>query len=198
MRPGDQPTVLAVEDELSLVEIYTRWLEDEYDVRSANNGEKALEKLDESVEVVLLDRLMPGLSGDEVLAEVQSRELSCRVAMVTAVEPDFDIIEMGFDDYIVKPVDEGELRGVVEQLTSRSAYADLEQEYYALVSKRATLQSTKSSEELAENEAYAGLEAEIEALEEQFDETLPEIGDGEFVSLVRDLEKDTSSEEEDV
>jgi len=116
---------------------------------------------------------------------------------VTAVEPDFEIIEMGFDDYLVKPVDKEDLRDVVGRLVSRSAYAALEQEYYALVTKRATLQSTKSSDELAESEEFADLEAEIERIQDQLDETLPDIDDSELVSMVRDIEV-TGNEAEDV
>jgi DNA-binding response OmpR family regulator len=197
MGGGEQPTVLIVEDESSLVEIYSRWLGDRYDVRPASNGKEALERLDESVNVVLLDRLMPGLTGDEVLAEIRERDLPCRVAMVTAVEPDFEILEMGFDDYLVKPVDKEELRDVVDRLVSRPEYADLEQKYYALVTKRATLQSMKSIDELEESEEYAELEAEIESIRDQLDQTLPEFGDGELVSMVRDMEA-TGSEADDV
>jgi len=59
--------------------------------------------IDETVDVVLLDRMMPGMSGQEVLAAIRERGLDCRVAMVTAVDADFDVIEMGFDEYLGKP-----------------------------------------------------------------------------------------------
>jgi DNA-binding response OmpR family regulator len=195
MGAGDQPTVLVVEDEPPLVEIYARWLEDTYRVRTAGDGQEALDEFDESVDVILLDRLMPGLSGDEVLAEVRERGYSCKVAMVTAVEPDFDIITMGFDDYVVKPVDREELLAVVDRLLSRTSFATLEQRYYALVSKRATLQSAKSSEELSESEEYAELQADIDEVRERIDETLPEFGDGELVAMIRDIEANDSSED---
>ena len=199
MGSGDQSTVLVVEDEPPLVEIYARWLEGQYEVRAAGSGEEALEKLDEEIDVVLLDRLMPGLSGDDVLEEARARGLGCRVAMVTAVEPDFDIIQMGFDDYLVKPVDKDELLAAVDRLLSRSEFAALEQRYYALVSKRATLQSTKSSEELADSEEYAELEEEIRELSDEIDETMPEFGDGELVAMVRDIEANAPKDEsEDV
>jgi len=101
------PLVLVVEDEPDLADLYAAWLGDEYRVRTAYGGQEALDELDEAddeVDAILLDRRMPGLSGDEVLAAVRERGIDCRVAMVTAVEPDFDILKMGFDDYLVKPV----------------------------------------------------------------------------------------------
>ena len=188
MTESDQPTILVVEDEEALIELYVRWLEDEYDVRTAEGGEEALEEFDDSVGVVLLDRLMPGMSGDEVLEDVRERSADCKVAMVTAVEPDFDVITMGFDDYLIKPVEQETLLETIERLLSRSAYAELEQELYALVSKQAVLESSKPEKELAESEEFADLESRIAALRAELDDTLAGIESDEFVAMVRDLE----------
>ena len=191
MTESDQPTILVVEDEEALIELYVRWLEDEYDVRTAEGGEEALEEFDDSVGVVLLDRLMPGMSGDEVLEDVREQSADCKVAMVTAVEPDFDVITMGFDDYLIKPVEQETLLETIERLLSRSAYAELEQELYALVSKQAVIESSKSEEELADNEEFVELESRIAALRAELDDTLSEIESDEFVAMVRDLEGET-------
>ena len=190
MTESDQPTILVVEDEEALIELYVRWLEDEYDVRTAEGGEEALEEFDDSVGVVLLDRLMPGMSGDEVLEDVREQSADCKVAMVTAVEPDFDVITMGFDDYLIKPVERETLLETIERLLSRSAYAELEQELYALVSKQAVIESSKSGEELTDSEEFVELESRIEALRAELDDTLSEIENDEFVAMVRDLESE--------
>ncbi|MFB6163446.1 MAG: response regulator transcription factor, partial [Halococcoides sp.] len=97
MSIATQASVLVVEDERSTAEAYARVLDDEYAVEVATTGEHALELLDESTDVVLLDRRMPGLSGAEVLAEIAERSVDCRVAMVTAVEPGFDSPLHGFE-----------------------------------------------------------------------------------------------------
>jgi two-component system response regulator AdeR len=188
MTEDDKPTVLVVEDERALIELYVRWLEDDYDVRTAEGGEEALERMDEDIGVVLLDRLMPGMSGDEVLDEVQERIPNAKVAMVTAVEPDFDVIKMGFDDYLTKPVEREELLRTVERLLGRSEFADLEQELYALVSKQAALRSTKPEEELAESEEFADLEDRITELRSDINASLPGVESDEFVAMVRDIE----------
>jgi DNA-binding response OmpR family regulator len=190
MTESDQPTILVVEDEEALIELYVRWLEDEYDVRTAEGGEEALEEFDDSVGMVLLDRLMPGMSGDEVLETIRERDTDCKVTMVTAVEPDFDVITMGFDDYLIKPVERETLLETIERLLSRSAYAELEQELYALVSKQAVIESSKSEEELTDNEEFVELESRIEALRAELDDTLSEIENDEFVAMVRDLESE--------
>ncbi|MFQ3320064.1 MAG: two-component system response regulator AdeR [Natronomonas sp.] len=190
----DRPTVLVVEDERALIELYVRWLEGEYDIRTAQGGEEALEQVDEEVDVVLLDRLMPGMSGDEVLAELQGRSPDCKVAMVTAVEPDFDVIEMGFDNYLTKPVEREELLETVQRLLARTEFADLEQELYALAAKQAALRSSKPAEELEESEEFAELEARISELRSELDAALPGMESGEFVAMVRDIEADDDTD----
>jgi DNA-binding response OmpR family regulator len=190
-----QPTVLVVEDEHALVELYVRWLEDDYTVLTANGGEEAIEQFDADVDVVLLDRLMPGMSGDEVLQELRTRDSNCKVAMVTAVEPDFDVISMGFDDYLTKPVERQELLDTIQGLLSRTAFNDIEQELYALSSKQAALRASKPKEELEENEEFAELQERIDGLRAELDATLPEMDDDEFVAMVRDIEADNDEDD---
>jgi len=149
----DTPTVLVVEDQQHLADLYTDCLTDSYDVRTAYSGEEGLELLSPAIDVVLLDRRMPVVSGNEVLAEIGERGLPCRVAMVTAVNPDFDIIEMGADDYLVKPVTREEL----QDLTTRKL-------------KRNVLQVEKTKTELQESERYQQLQREIRDIEAEVDE----------------------------
>ena len=92
-----EPTVLVVEDESDIAALYAGFLRERYAVTVAATVAEAKEVVDESFDAVLLDRRLPDGSGDEVLEHVRERGLDCRVAMVTAVEPDFDIIGMGFD-----------------------------------------------------------------------------------------------------
>ena len=195
MSDSDQPTVLVVEDEGALIELYVRWLGDEYDVRTAEGGEEALEKFDGDVDVALLDRLMPGMSGDEVLETIREQNTDCKVTMVTAVEPDFDVITMGFDDYLTKPVEQETLLETIDRLLSRTEYVDLEQELYALVSKQAALEASKSVEELEKSEEFADLEERIAEVRDRLDETLAGMQDDDFVAMVRELEGDGDEQE---
>ena len=191
MSESDPPVVLIVEDEPDVAETYKLWLQGEYEVRMAQNGDEGLELLDETVDVVLLDRMMPGLSGDEVLSQIRERELGCRVAMVTAVEPDFDILEMGFDAYLSKPIRSKQLHETVTNLLERSAYDSMLQQYYALVEKQATLEATKSSAELAESDQYEELTEEIAEMKGGLSDTLGGIeDDDDFIATLRGLGTD--------
>jgi len=171
VRTGDAtPTVLIVEDEQHLADLYTDYLADSYDVATAYSGEEGLERLSEDIDVVLLDRRMPIVSGNEVLAEIEELGLQCRVAMVTAVNPDFDIIEMGVDDYLVKPVTREELTEVVERLQKIAAYNEQLQALTTRKLKRNVLQVEKSRTELEGSARYRQLQSEIAEISERVDE----------------------------
>jgi two-component system response regulator AdeR len=189
MSDSETPVVLIVEDEPDVAETYRLWLDDDYEVRLAEDGDEGLEKLDDDVDVVLLDRMMPGLSGDEVLERIRNGDLDCRVAMVTAVEPDFDILQMGFDAYLSKPIKSDELHNTVENLLERSEYDSLLQEYYALVEKQATLEATKSRAELANNDEYQALKDDIESMRGRLSDTLGGVeDDDDFIATIRGLD----------
>jgi len=166
MSPADGLRVLVVDDEPDVTDAYAIWLDDRYEVLTATGGESALEQIDDSVDVVLLDRRMPGLSGDEVLERLAERDADPRVAMVTAVDPGFDILEMPFDDYLTKPVTSEELADTVDRLAAVAEYDDRSRRLFALAQKRAALEAGKTATELADSEEYAELTDRIARLRE--------------------------------
>lgn len=173
-------TVLVVDDEQGLADLYANWLEGRYTVHTSYNGTDALETLNQDIDVVLLDRRMPDMSGDEVLTEIRDRGLPCRVAMVTAVEPDFDVVEMGFDDYVTKPVTEDQLLDVVDSLLSRRQYDDRIQELFSLMSKRHVLEAEKSDADLATHDEYTTLVEQITEIRSSLDERVRSFDDEDF------------------
>jgi DNA-binding response OmpR family regulator len=118
---SETATILAVDDERELVDIYETWFGEEYAVEAAYGGEEALSAFDETIDLVLLDRRMPGTSGDEVLETIREGDHDCPVVMVTAVEPDEGMIELPFDEYVVKPIDREELLDAVDRALSQAA-----------------------------------------------------------------------------
>jgi len=183
----DRPTVLVVEDDRDLADLYAAWLSDDYDVRTANTAAEALEQFDESVDVVLLDRRLPETSGDEVLTRIREDGSDVQVAMVSAVDPDFDILEMGFDDYLVKPVTREDLADLVERLLARRIYTVEVREYFSLASKRATLEARKDPETLADNEEYQELLDDLESLEDALYEEVASLDDEDVVAVFESL-----------
>lgn len=177
-------TVLVVEDEQALADLIATWLKDTYSVRTAYGGNGALEELDDEVDVVLLDRRMPHISGDEVLEKIREHEYDCRVAMLSGVYPDFDIIQMGFDDYLTKPVSESDVREMVEQLLARRNYDQQLQEYFAVVSKIATLETEKSRSELKANQEYVEMKEQTAEDRDRLDALLAEVEHDDIRTLL--------------
>jgi DNA-binding response OmpR family regulator len=187
MSDSEPATVLVVDDEPDVADAYATQLETDFIVSTAYGGQEALDKIDASVDVVLLDRRMPGISGDEVLEKIRERGLNVRVAMVTAVDPDFDIIDMPFDDYVIKPVSRDDLLDTIDRLLTAAEYEEQLRRYYALSAKQATLSANKPESELADSDAFAGLEDEIEQMRENLDETIAEFDEEDFTAAFRDL-----------
>lgn len=191
---GETPLVLVVEDDSELASLYETWLADEYRVRTAIGGHAAIDELDEAVDVALLDRRMPEVSGDEVLEVIRERGLDVRVAMVTAVEPDADIIDMPFDDYLVKPVSRGDLLGTVETLLLRSEYDERVRDLFSLASKKAVLESESESGAIAKDAEFERLDDEIVDLQDELDRTIEAVDGDEFDRLFSDLDSPGSAE----
>ncbi|MFC6734368.1 MULTISPECIES: response regulator [unclassified Haladaptatus] len=189
-----QPVVLIVDDEPDIAETYELWLSDRYQIKIAGSGDEALSKIDTDVDVVLLDRMMPGMSGEEVLTEIRTRDIDCRVAMVTAVDPSFDIIEMGFDEYVVKPPSKERLRATVEQLVKRGELNTTYQEYFSLIARQDALQAEFSPGELADSPEYNTLLAQIEAQESKLKDRLGELNsDANFIGAIREIMRESES-----
>jgi DNA-binding response OmpR family regulator len=165
---GNRTTVLVVDDKPDLVTAHATALEETYDVHTATGGAEALEQIDDSVDMVFLDRRMPEMTGREVLEELRERGYDVPVSMVTAVEADVDIIEMPFDDYVTKPVDGPQLREQVELLTKRERYVELSRELYSLTQKRKSLEASGNDE--ANRDEYQELLERIETLKTERDE----------------------------
>jgi DNA-binding response OmpR family regulator len=173
---GGTPVVLVVDDEQDVRELHARRLQHRYDVRTAGCGSEALEQLDD-VDVVVLDRRMPGLSGDRLLRDIRDRGLDCRVTMLTGVDPDFDIVDMPFDEYLTKPVTTAELQGTIESLLTRSAYEDTVQEYFSLAAKRATLEVQKDETELQSSPEFDALTDRVEQVSDEAEDLLTDLDD---------------------
>jgi CheY-like chemotaxis protein len=170
-----EPHVLMVDDEKTVADAYALRLEDVAEVTVVYSGEAALDTVGDGrvPDVVLLDRHMPGMSGDEVLKRIRERELETRVIMVTAIDPDLDILDMPFDDYLSKPVDRADVRAAVDQQCQVLAY-ELLGEYFRLESTRAVVTAQLPPEDLEGDGELTDVEARLSVVEERVRSLLPE------------------------
>ena len=154
---ADQPTVLVVEDEAAQREVLRYNLEAEgFRVAAAANGEEALVLMDEEApDVVVLDWMLPNLSGIEVCRQFKTRNetRAVPVIMLSARSEEVDRIrglETGADDYVIKPYSVRELMARVKaQLRrARPAAAGLRLEYSDITLDAETHRVTRDGQEL--------------------------------------------------
>jgi DNA-binding response OmpR family regulator len=172
----DEPSVLIVDDEKRVADAYALRLKGVADVTVAYGGEAALDAVtaaETPPDVVLIDRHMPGLSGDEVLGELRDADLTTRAVMVTAVDPDLAVLDLPFDDYLCKPVEREDLRTVVDQQCRVLAF-ELLGEYFAVESKRAVIESELRPERLADHDEFAALTERRARLQRRVERLHPE------------------------
>jgi len=171
-------TILVVDDERDLADLYSMWIDDQYEVRTAYGGAEALEMMDEAVDVVLLDRRMPDMTGDEVLDRIREQEFESRVVMVTAVDPGLDIIEMDFDEYLTKPVSRPELNRVIENMRIQLRRSGALKEHTSVSNKMAALEAELDPETLEESNEYRDLRARLQHLGDSLSDHLESEPDG--------------------
>lgn len=182
MMEKDSASVLVVDDERDTRRLYEAWLST-YDVTTAENGHAALDRLTDDVRVVLLDRRMPNTSGRAVLERIRARGYDCRIAVVTAVEPDVDIVDLGFDAYLTKPTTRELLLETVETLLARDEYDDDLRELFALCERRAVLRAADADL----SAAVGTLDNRIAQIANTLDTTISGFDDADFRVAFRDI-----------
>ncbi len=115
--------ILVVEDEISFSDPLSYLLRKEgYEVAVAETGPEALEDFDRSgADLVLLDLMLPGLSGTEVCRAIRARS-NVPVIMLTAKDSEIDKVvglEIGADDYVTKPYSSRELLARIKAVLRR-------------------------------------------------------------------------------
>lgn len=181
------PIVAVVEDESDFAELYAEWLQDAYRVRTARSSSDAKEIISEDTDVVLLDRILPDISGDELLDWIREEGYPARVAMITGVAPDFDVIEMGFDTYIQKPISRREIRDTVRMLLTRTMYDQRVQHYLELSSKKRVLEEEMTEPELDESADYDRLSSRIREIRAELDYLLRNLDEDYFAAEMETL-----------
>ena len=121
--------ILIVEDEQSYRDALSYMLQREgFDVAEAADGQSGLSEFDRNgADLVLLDLMMPGMSGTEVCRQLRLRG-NVPVIMVTARDSEIDKIvglELGADDYVTKPFSHRELVARIRAVLRRGQEAEL-------------------------------------------------------------------------
>lgn len=122
---ADSPTrILVVEDDLSILTGVSMNLRYEgYEVLQAQDGKSALQKaVDARPDLIVLDVMLPGMNGFEVLKELRERKLDVPVVVLSAKGMEHDKIlglNLGADDYVAKPFGLNELLARIKAVLRR-------------------------------------------------------------------------------
>ncbi len=116
--------VLVVDDDRNICELLRLYVEKEgFEVRMANDGRSALETFDEmNPDLVMLDIMLPELDGWQVCREIRKKS-QCPIIMLTAKGEVFDKVlglELGADDYVVKPFETKEVVARIKAVLRRT------------------------------------------------------------------------------
>jgi DNA-binding response OmpR family regulator len=123
-----QETILVVEDEPAIVQVIRERLNLEgFAVHAAGSGEAALAAFDaEPPDLLILDLMLPGIDGFEVLRRLRQAGHQTPVIVLTARADDVDVVvglELGADDYVLKPFNPRELAARVRAVLRRRSEA---------------------------------------------------------------------------
>jgi len=125
LQPGPKGKILVIDDELDIREgLYDLLtIEGGYTVELAHNGTEGLHKLDGTAyDLVLLDLMMPDMSGMDVLQKVRKTDTETPIFMITAygsVEAAVDALKLGANDYFSKPWDNEKLIIEIDRMIAR-------------------------------------------------------------------------------
>ena len=116
--------ILVADDDLNICELLRLYLEKEgFEVVMAHDGEEAVAKFEsEKPSLILLDIMMPKLDGWQVCRQIRQKS-DCPIIMLTAKGETFDKVlglELGADDYVVKPFDTKEIVARIKAVLRRS------------------------------------------------------------------------------
>ena len=118
-------TVLAVDDELKILEVISSFLESRgYMVFTAENGRQAFEIFDkENISMIILDLMLPDISGEKICRLIRKKS-RVPIIMLTAKVEEKDVLQglqIGADDYITKPFSLLELEARIETVLRRAS-----------------------------------------------------------------------------
>ena len=122
---ADKQKVLIVDDDANIAELISLYLtKEQFETSVASDGEEALEQFSSFVpDLILLDLMLPGIDGYEVCRQIRAAS-NVPIIMLSAKGEIFDKVlglELGADDYMIKPFDSKELVARVKAVLRRTA-----------------------------------------------------------------------------
>lgn len=161
--------ILIVDDSDGCRDLYSDWLADDHEIETAANGTIALDMIGTHIDLVLMDRSMPGPNGLEVAAEMRDDGYENTIIIVSSQERDFTITFSPVDGYHRKPVDQWKMQETAARVSTQQAYETALEEYFTASAALAAVET-----ERGDSKEYAELTDRVEEKRKEVDELLDE------------------------
>lgn len=143
-----------------------------YEVRHAFDVQTVGDRLDEAVDVVLVDTRLCRVSCTDVLSTIEERDLDCRCIALVAGESPAEGVTSDVDAVLELPVSPKELLAGVDAMLKSAAYDRKLGEFYALAARKAALETEYEPGTLADHRRYRELSDRCATLEGELEELL--------------------------
>ena len=153
--------VLLADDDRRLTELYQGWLPDRYTAYRAHDGDDVLARLENGIDVAVLDADIPGVDPESFIAR-----RSCRTVLVVGDQPVPAKLAVECDDVLRKPLTRKTALDAIANQFERIGEPPRERERASLEARKSFLESEYSRIRLEDEDAYCDLVDRLEALDE--------------------------------
>lgn len=159
----DQPEriVLLADGDHRLIELYQGWIPDEYTVYRAHDGDELATRLEDGIDVAVLDADLPGVDAESFIAR-----RSCRTVLVVGDQPVPAELSVECDDVLRKPLVRETALDAISTQFERMGESAQERERASLAARKSFLESVHSEMRLEDETAYCDIVEQLEAIEE--------------------------------
>ncbi|UHQ96240.1 winged helix-turn-helix transcriptional regulator [Natrinema halophilum] len=155
----EKPGVLVADTDHRIIDLYSQWLRTRYRIVSARGTDEVRSRLDEPIDIVLLDENLPGTNVETFVSELDH---DCRTILLVNDRPSFDLISVSVDQLLHKPIVHEELIDTVDEQLSRRGESAEQRTVSSLKAKRALFESVYSTQRLRNDDRYRDLCDELE------------------------------------
>jgi DNA-binding HxlR family transcriptional regulator len=165
------PRVLVVDDDPRQVELLSSWLGTEYEVVTATDGDSAREALDYSIDVAIIDRRLPDMTGDQIVENARRVGICPPTAFLSSADVSVAATELPVDMLLSKPAKHDALLDAVNLLYRMNELSALGRKIQAREHRHQFVRETQGPAVVTTPE-YEQAEAELEALRAEWEEEL--------------------------
>lgn len=162
------PTVVVVDDSVRS-DLYSMWLEDRHDVRTATSPKEAAAEIDERTTVAVVRWEIPEKARRRIGTLLEERAPAAKVLLTRTTRDVPAIGDIDYDIALQEPITKSGLSSAVDRLVARSKYSVAIQRYYSCTVQATNLEVKHTREELSDHEQYQTLQSHIESLQHLLD-----------------------------